>query len=36
MTVKPYETVGPAAQTYGYGYGVGQLWWYITGALQIL
>ena len=23
MTVKPYQTVGPAAQTYGYGFGVG-------------
>ena len=23
MTVQPYATVGPAAQTYGYGFGVG-------------
>ena len=23
MTVKPYQSVGPAAQTYGYGFGVG-------------
>ena len=34
MTVKIYETVGPAAQTYGYGYGVGNYGGSITGALQ--
>ena len=34
MTVKVYETVGPAAQTYGYGYGVGNYGGTITGALQ--
>ena len=34
MTVKIYETVGPAAQTYGYGYGVGNYGGTITGALQ--
>ena len=34
MTVKVYETVGPAAQTYGYGYGVGNYGGNITGALQ--
>jgi len=34
MTVQVYETVGPAAQTYGYGYGVGNYGGNITGALQ--
>ena len=34
MTVQIYETVGPAAQTYGYGYGVGNYGGNITGALQ--
>jgi hypothetical protein len=34
MTVKVYETIGPAAQTYGYGYGVGNYGGTITGALQ--
>ena len=34
MTVKIYETIGPAAQTYGYGYGVGNYGGNITGALQ--
>ena len=34
MTVKVYETVGPAAQTYGYGFGVGNYGGTITGALQ--
>ena len=34
MTVKIYETVGPAAQTYGYGFGVGNYGGTITGALQ--
>ena len=34
MTVQVYETIGPAAQTYGYGYGVGNYGGTITGALQ--
>jgi hypothetical protein len=34
MTVQVYETIGPAAQTYGYGYGVGNYGGNITGALQ--
>ena len=34
MTVKVYETIGPAAQTYGYCYGVGNYGGNITGALQ--
>ena len=25
-TVQPYQRVGPSEQTYGYGYGVGNLW----------
>ena len=25
--VEPYQTVGPAAQSYGYGFGIGKLWW---------
>ena len=33
MTVQPYQTVGPAAQTYGYGYGVGNYGGTITGVL---
>ena len=33
-TVNPYEIVGPAAQTYGYGYGVGNYGGIVTGALQ--
>jgi len=33
MTVQPYQSVGPAAQTYGYGYGVGNYGGTITGAL---
>ena len=33
MTVQPYQSVGPAAQTYGYGFGVGNYGGTITGAL---
>ena len=33
MTVQPYQRVGPAAQTYGYGYGVGNYGGNITGTL---
>ena len=32
MKVQPYATVGPAAQTYGYGFGVGNYGGTITGA----
>jgi hypothetical protein len=32
MTVQPYATVGPAAQTYGYGFGVGNFGGTITGV----
>jgi len=32
-TVQPYQRVGPAAQTYGYGYGVGNYGGTITGSL---
>ena len=32
MTVKPYQTVGPAAQTYGYGFGVGNFGGTISGV----
>ena len=31
-TLKPYERVGPAAQTYGYGFGVGNYGGNITGS----
>ena len=31
-TVKPYAVVGPAAQTYGYGYGVGQFGGTVQGS----
>ena len=31
-TVKPYARVGPAAQTYGYGYGVGQFGGTVQGS----
>ena len=34
MTVQPYQRVGPSAQTYGYGFGVGNFGGTITGALQ--
>ena len=33
MTVQPYQSVGPAAQTYGYGFGVGNYGATITGSL---
>jgi len=33
MTVQPYQSVGPAAQTYGYGFGVGNYGGTITGTL---
>jgi hypothetical protein len=33
MTVQPYQRVGPAAQTYGYGYGVGNYGGTITGIV---
>ena len=32
MTVKPYQRVGPAAQTYGYGFGVGNFGGTVSGA----
>ena len=32
IDIKPYEYVGPAAQTYGYGFGVGQYGGTISGA----
>ena len=32
MTVQPYATVGPAAQTYGYGFGVGNFGGTISGV----
>jgi hypothetical protein len=32
MTVKPYASVGPALQTYGYGFGVGQYGGTVSGA----
>jgi len=32
MTVKPYASVGPAIQTYGYGFGVGQFGGTVPGA----
>jgi hypothetical protein len=33
MIVQPYERVGPAAQSYGYGFGIGQFGGTISGAL---
>ena len=33
MTVQPYQRIGPAAQTYGYGFGVGNYGGTITGTL---
>jgi len=33
MTVQPYQSVGPTAQTYGYGYGVGNYGGTITGVV---
>lgn len=32
MTVKPYASVGPAVQTYGYGFGVSQFGGTVSGA----
>jgi hypothetical protein len=32
MTVKPYQSVGPAAQTYGYGFGVGNFGGTVSGV----
>ena len=32
MTVKPYQRVGPAAQTYGYGFGIGNFGGTVSGA----
>ena len=32
MTVEPYQVVGPAAQTYGYGFGVGNFGGTISGV----
>jgi hypothetical protein len=32
MTVKPYQSVGPADQTYGYGFGVGNFGGTVAGA----
>ena len=34
VTINPFEIVGPAAQSYGYGYGVGNYGGTITGAAQ--
>jgi len=34
VTIDPFEIVGPAAQSYGYGYGVGNYAGTITGAAQ--
>ena len=34
VTIDPFEVVGPAAQSYGYGYGVGNYAGTITGAAQ--
>ena len=33
MTVQPYERIGPAAQSYGYGFGIGQFGGTVSGAL---
>jgi len=33
IIVQPYERIGPAAQSYGYGYGVGEFGGTIAGAL---
>ena len=32
VTLKPYERVGPAAQTYGYGFGISQYGGTVQGA----
>jgi len=34
MTVQPYQSVGPAAQTYGYGFGVGNYGGTVTGVVS--
>jgi hypothetical protein len=34
VTINPFEVVGPAAQSYGYGYGVGNYAGTISGATQ--
>jgi hypothetical protein len=34
ITLKPYEPVGPAAQSYGYGFGIGNYGGTITGVVQ--
>jgi hypothetical protein len=34
VTITPYEVVGPAAQSYGYGYGIGNYGGTITGVAQ--
>mgnify|MGYP005817132955 CR=1 FL=1 len=34
MTVQPYQRIGPAAQTYGYGFGVGNYGGNISGSLS--
>ena len=33
ITVQPYERIGPAAQSYGYGFGIGNFGGTISGAL---
>ena len=33
LTVQPYQRVGPAAQSYGYGFGIGQFGGTVAGAL---
>ena len=34
ITLKPYEPIGPAAQSYGYGFGIGNYGGTITGAAE--
>jgi len=34
VTITPYEVVGPAAQSYGYGFGIGNYGGTITGVVQ--
>ncbi|MEL0176726.1 MAG: hypothetical protein VW810_00315 [Pelagibacteraceae bacterium] len=36
IDIKPYETVGPAAQSYGYGWGVSEWSGTVTGAVTTL
>jgi len=33
LTVQPYQRIGPAAQSYGYGFGIGQFGGTVAGAL---